>query len=289
MMPLGDHAAPLHKLQRAVRSEQQSMLNHLLSIRQDSQFVAEIITFLRQQGGRPTLPLFGNLRNGAWYSSHFDGLCYFKSTDGHDASYAFSNSRINLNVAVAAASSSGVVIVDSTRRGKRFPDSMRVTIPLWCHVMNLIVFDATAEESDRLEIRLPNWVHPSLADDIARRAAHMAESVPADIKDTIRAELCGRLRAPLEPFWVCPDSDGTIEWFAADCDGSVEELLQQCSSSGSARRRTTPVILLSCSCVEREQSPHAQHHSWHYIQGRRITICAMVVNTFAMIMYGVRI
>lgn len=30
----------------------------------------------------------------------------------------------------------GCIIVDSTRRGKRFPDSMSKTIPIWCCVLN---------------------------------------------------------------------------------------------------------------------------------------------------------
>lgn len=33
----------------------------------------------------------------------------------------------------------GCIIVDSTRRGKRFPDSMSKTIPIWCCVLNRAV------------------------------------------------------------------------------------------------------------------------------------------------------
>ena len=30
----------------------------------------------------------------------------------------------------------GCIIIDSTRKGKRFPDSMSKTIPMWCCVLN---------------------------------------------------------------------------------------------------------------------------------------------------------
>ena len=35
----------------------------------------------------------------------------------------------------------GCVIVDSTRRGKRFPDSMSRTIPIWTCVLNRAIFN----------------------------------------------------------------------------------------------------------------------------------------------------
>lgn len=35
----------------------------------------------------------------------------------------------------------GCIIVDSTRKGKRFPDSMSKTIPIWTCVLNRAVFN----------------------------------------------------------------------------------------------------------------------------------------------------
>lgn len=35
----------------------------------------------------------------------------------------------------------GCIIVDSTRRGKRFPDSMSKTIPIWTCVLNRSIFN----------------------------------------------------------------------------------------------------------------------------------------------------
>ena len=67
-------------------------------------------------------------RNGKWYSDAYDGHCYFKSTDGHESSWSFSLSRMNLEFARVAAQRSGAVVVDSTRMGKAFPDSMTATV-----------------------------------------------------------------------------------------------------------------------------------------------------------------
>lgn len=67
-------------------------------------------------------------RNGKWYSATFDCHCYFKSTDGHESSWSFSLSRMNLELARVAAIDRGVIIVDSTRLGKRYPDSLTATV-----------------------------------------------------------------------------------------------------------------------------------------------------------------
>jgi tRNA A64-2'-O-ribosylphosphate transferase len=50
--------------------------------------------------------------------------CYFKSTDGHFGQWSFSFTRLNLHLALGAFKSSGALVVDSTRKGKSFPDSM---------------------------------------------------------------------------------------------------------------------------------------------------------------------
>jgi len=35
----------------------------------------------------------------------------------------------------------GCIIIDSTRKGKRFPDSMSKTIPMWSCVVNRSIFN----------------------------------------------------------------------------------------------------------------------------------------------------
>ena len=95
-------------------------ISHLRSIDLDARFVS----LTHRQLGSP--PAFANLRCGAWYvpPSICDGTCYFKSTDGHTGNWGFSLSRLNVQVALAAATSGRVLVVDSTRSGKRYPDAL---------------------------------------------------------------------------------------------------------------------------------------------------------------------
>ncbi len=68
------------------------------------------------------------------------GYSYFKSTDGHFNHWDFSKQRLNLNVYQLACEYNGVIIVDSTRRGKSFPDSLSKTVPIWCCVLNRFIY-----------------------------------------------------------------------------------------------------------------------------------------------------
>ena len=148
----------IYKATRSIKKKHNSIYNALRSIYEDSIFVSEIA------GLWPQLPLVANLRCGLWYSSRFDSSCYFKSTDGHANNCSFSTARLNLHVAQLAGNRKvyflpslllsffelgfefcvcfglgqrgGCLIVDSTRKGKRFPDSMSKTIPIWACVLN---------------------------------------------------------------------------------------------------------------------------------------------------------
>lgn len=42
--------------------------------------------------------------------------------------WSFSYTRLNMHLAAAAAASGGCILVDSTRTGKRFPDSFTATV-----------------------------------------------------------------------------------------------------------------------------------------------------------------
>jgi tRNA A64-2'-O-ribosylphosphate transferase len=101
----------LHVLQRRLYQANHSLSCHLLSIRHD----ADIVQMVSEQF--PGWPVIANLRNGLWYAKSFHSTCYFKSTDGHNIAWKFSDTRLNLDTAKAAATNGGCVIVDSTRRG----------------------------------------------------------------------------------------------------------------------------------------------------------------------------
>lgn len=77
------------------------------------------------------LPLVANLRCGLWYTTNPSSTptCYFKSTDGHQNTLNFSTTRLNWHIAELAAKRGGVLIVDATRKGKRFPVSRTCAEP----------------------------------------------------------------------------------------------------------------------------------------------------------------
>jgi tRNA A64-2'-O-ribosylphosphate transferase len=88
---------------------------------------------------------------------------YFKSTDGHFGKWAFNLRRANLHLLDAIIQCGGcvlktifieylitplrIILVDSTRSGKRFPDALSKTVPIWCAVINLAVATSSKELS----------------------------------------------------------------------------------------------------------------------------------------------
>ncbi|KAL9050600.1 MAG: hypothetical protein Q9206_005023 [Seirophora lacunosa] len=117
-----------------------SISNRLSSIHHDSLFV-------RQMAERYQLPLIANERCGSWYipPDIKSGSAYFKSTDGHQGQWAFSPRRLNLHVLNIVEKHGGCIIVDSTRRGKSMPDALSKTVPIWCAVMNSLLFGKNCE------------------------------------------------------------------------------------------------------------------------------------------------
>jgi tRNA A64-2'-O-ribosylphosphate transferase len=91
-----------------------SISNRLSSITVDSRFVLSVSKAYNDR------PLIANERCGSWYipPSAKEGSAYFKSTDGHMGEWAFSTRRMNTHVLELVGQRDGLVVVDSTRRGK---------------------------------------------------------------------------------------------------------------------------------------------------------------------------
>ena len=95
--------------------------------------------------------------------AHSSAHAYFKSTDGHHGNWSFNLRRPNIHLLSVAASHGGyvhhdtpllfpckkkkrklkfstscsrLILVDSTRAGKRLPDALSKTVPIWCAVVN---------------------------------------------------------------------------------------------------------------------------------------------------------
>ncbi|KAI9209581.1 tRNA A64-2'-O-ribosylphosphate transferase [Polychytrium aggregatum] len=207
-----------HKAQReAIRRESRSLFNRLKSIIEDAQFVTEVADSLSQ------FPLVANERCGSWYidpERRADQSVYFKSTDGHFGKWDFNMKRLNWHILKLVGSSGGCVIVDSTRNGKRIPDSLSKTVPIWCCVINSAIErhrlmalpapleNATQEagvEWDTQFHSLPSVVSRSEHAQIQERIPMFVERL---MSSSVNMALASALLAkPLRPIWITHQTD----------------------------------------------------------------------------------
>lgn len=265
-----DYVQSIYKASRSIKKRDNSLYNALLSIYHDSIFVGEISQLW------PELPLVANLRCGLWYSPRFPGgTCYFKSTDGHTNNWSFNTSRLNLHLALLAGKKGGCIIVDSTRKGKRFPDSMSKTIPIWTCVLNRAIqryrnmicengsvkhmneniSHANEEKAKEAlhdwdcSLHLPLWVSKTEKASIENRLddfTALLEESGADI-----ASLAASLRKPLRPLWISPKS---VIWLNEVPDHDSWNF--------------TPIILVSASSSDGFLTQNtSSKFSWNYIPG----------------------
>ncbi|KAL3623697.1 hypothetical protein CASFOL_032513 [Castilleja foliolosa] len=253
----------IYKISRTIKRRESSLYNALRSIYEDSIFVGEISQLW------PELPLVANLRCGLWYSPKFHSNCYFKSTDGHTNNLSFNTSRLNLHLALLAGQRGGCMIVDSTRKGKRFPDSMSKTIPIWTCVLNRAIYSyrervgcnyspENESATDNLEqlssgwdcsLHLPLWVSQTEKAMIEKRLEGWTNDLEASGADI--ASLALTLRKPLRPLWI---SQKTVIW--------LNEVPEYDSWD------FTPIILVSTSSSNGiYQHRTTSEFSWNYIAG----------------------
>jgi tRNA A64-2'-O-ribosylphosphate transferase len=200
-----------------------------------------------------------------------------QSSDGHYNQWSFSLRRLNLAVALAAAAAGGgdgagagagaggggggVIVVDSTRKGKRFPDSFVKTIPIWCAVLNRAVARlrsasasasasaaAAASEWDT-ELHVPVWVSGSEAHQISARLDGWVQEVLHSGIDL--SALCAALRKPLRPLW--------LHAYAAHSAGAAPP--------DWGALPFAPVACVSVSEAESDANGGAKRVQRHYIQG----------------------
>ncbi|PWW78149.1 initiator tRNA phosphoribosyl transferase [Tuber magnatum] len=189
---------PTHSsLKNSLRTQTRSLRNRLASITADSQFVL-------RAAAAYALPLIPNARAGDWYvpleRRGSNTSAYFKSTDGHPGQWGFNLRRLNLHVLECAGRHGGVVLVDSTRRGKRFPDALSRTVPLWIAVVNWSLFGrelaglclsekmVSGSERAQIERLMPGFVERFL-------------ELSVDLSPYAQT-----ITKPLRPIWVSPES-----------------------------------------------------------------------------------
>ncbi|KAH8996820.1 initiator tRNA phosphoribosyl transferase [Lactarius akahatsu] len=195
-----------------IRRESLDIYNRIQSIGADIAFVNQV------RAAYPALPLIPNLRCGAWYTDPSIAdpgtHAYFKSTDGHHGNWSFNLRRPNLHLLPVAAAHGGIILVDSTRAGKRLPDALSKTVPIWCAVVNRAMrlrrgeLDAASDSKEAPtawlwdgDLRTPPGIvgaheHAQIAAQLDGWAASLADSSYA----------LPTLDRPLRPLWVTPAS-----------------------------------------------------------------------------------
>ncbi|GAA6015069.1 hypothetical protein JCM8202_004870 [Rhodotorula sphaerocarpa] len=195
-----------------IRQQLRDTYNRLHSIAADADFV-------RNQVGAayPDFPLVANQRAGAWYVKP-DGdfvPCYFKSTDGHAGQHDFNLRRANLILLPLIRERGGITIVDSTRRGKRFPDALSKTVPIWCAVLTRARMLILPPDEENSSVPAETWQqHASLCTSpqavgrsehaqIEARIDEWAQQLASSAYDLSALRALDR---PLRPFFVSPAS-----------------------------------------------------------------------------------
>lgn len=196
------NAEPLNVTNEALahlRRESLDIYNRVHSIAEDCEFVKAV------SKAYPDLPVVPNLRCGAWYvdpAIASGEVAYFKSTDGHFNNWSFNLRRPNVHLLPFIVQHSGLLLVDSTRSGKRLPDALSKTVPIWCAVVNRAIrlrhgkgseWDTalytspaavSQQEHAQIEARLDGW-----AQALNESSYHLPN-----------------VGHPLRPFWITPST-----------------------------------------------------------------------------------
>ncbi|EFC46523.1 initiator tRNA phosphoribosyl-transferase [Naegleria gruberi] len=226
-----------YKMSRKLKQDTHNIYARLQSIKEDSNFVSYVFKIYS------LVPKFANLRCGLWYHHSFDSTCYFKSTDGHSYHWQFSLNRLNLHVLKTALKKECLMIVDSTRKGKLFPDSFSKTIPIWCCVMNKVLSYLKFGEK-KSNLKLPTWVHDTEKIQIEERLESWVDFVlnsGLDLKEFIEM-----YTKPLQCVWISRRTE-----------------LENTSKFSLEGLDFIPIILVSAS----DPDHPIKTTSWVYIQG----------------------
>ncbi|KAG6303209.1 hypothetical protein E4U09_000694 [Claviceps aff. purpurea] len=203
-LPPDDDTLPsLSSLLSSLKRSTLSIHNRLTSIHSDAQFVLRAASSpsLRGRASKPR-PLVANQRCGSWYvppgKTPQRACAYFKSTDGHERAWKCSTRRLNMHLVDMIEEHDGIIIVDSTRRGKRMPDALSTTIPIWCTVLNNLLLPSHPLSS---QLFLP----PHL---MASTHAQIMALIPGFVQALrdLKLEALPVLTKPLRPFWVTQES-----------------------------------------------------------------------------------
>lgn len=206
---------------KELRREPLSLRNRFFLILLDAQYVSKFTAC--------GFPLVANERCGLWYVKPeiLAETAYLKSTDGHTNQWKFSFRRLNFHLLPLIAKNGGVAIVDSTRKGKLMPDALSKTVPIWCAVLNYIMFEG--QDSD-WDIQKDNWLRTPLEMVLESEHSSIVGKIPefaAELKRLgliTKEQLVSRLGEikPLVPVWrrygqKTVDVPRSLDYFTVVC------------------------------------------------------------------------
>jgi len=228
------------------KEESNNLFNRLKSIEHDEQFVLEFSSLF------PHLPLVANKRCGSWYCPNYNDTSYYKSTDGHSRNWQFSFQRLNLHIAELASKAGGCIIVDSTRKGKQYPDSFSRTIPIWCGVINRSVATLHRQANQNYPIG-PQWTDLKILGATELEKDEISNSLNVIAQKLLESganihQIAEVMKKPLCPLWFNPAS---VLWPSLGID------VPDYSQLGF-----TPII-----CLQASSYVETYHQDYFYIQG----------------------
>ncbi|CAH00226.1 tRNA A64-2'-O-ribosylphosphate transferase [Kluyveromyces lactis] len=200
----------IKEISKELRKEDKSLKNRLQSIIFDNNFLKEQVF--------PTFqyPVVPNERCGLWYCDPkiYDTTSYFKSTDGHMNQWDFSTRRLNFHLLPLLGENGGLVILDSTRRGKKIPDALSKTVPIWCAVLNYLMLEADGKQwpfEEEILFVPPSTVPESEFDRMFAKLPELVQKLKKlDIIDVKKLRKSLQIEEGhdklLRPIWVYPGS-----------------------------------------------------------------------------------
>ncbi|KIJ26618.1 hypothetical protein M422DRAFT_191977 [Sphaerobolus stellatus SS14] len=204
---------------KEIRLESNDTFNRLHSIAEDAAFIRQLAQ------AYPRFRLYPNLRCGAWYADpdimsacHGKEPASFKSTDGHFGEWSFNLRQRNLHLLQTISEHGGIILVDSTRHGKCFPDALSKAIPIWCAVINLaIAREYTSEVRWTASDSHENGALYTPPGSVSRSEHSQIElrlDSPLSILSSHQSSIFAQssefslppLQKPLRPIWITPDT-----------------------------------------------------------------------------------
>lgn len=196
-----------------LRRDAYSIKARLQSIIYDNRFVSTFDNYA----------LVANERCGVWYLQphQMHGSVYFKSTDGHTGQWKFSLRRLNFQLLPILARKGTVILVDSTRKGKLMPDALLKTVPIWCGVLNYIMFNGDQDEvAETFKcLKKDNWL-VTPREMVSENEHHaMVQKIPEFAREVTKLNLISReeiikrlgAKMPIVPQWQYPGKETVTE------------------------------------------------------------------------------